>query len=187
LPKKGWDFVKDLYYQQSDSKSRNEIVSLLEFELFAPYNESVELIGNWSDWQPISMTRGEDGGWRTPADLEDGDYEYQFELISLSPALEGKRIPVGDPTSLRLTGQGRTRLVVRNGAMVATDYSWQDAESPLAQNHELIFYEIDAGALTATWALVKRASMFDPKEHNYGYHRLSLFARTICAQRIASL
>jgi len=116
-------------------------MATIEFSLFAPHNEEVKLVASWNGG-PTPMKRGDDGYWRTTADLEDGDYEYQFELISRSPQFEGERVRVGDPTSVRLTAEGCTPLVVRNGRGVATDYTWNDTDVLLPQNHELVIYEL---------------------------------------------
>ena len=179
-------------------------MSSIEIELFAPYNEVVELTGSWNDWQPMPMMRGDDGRWRTTVDLEDGIYEYQFELISLSPGMEGQRVRVGDPTALRLTHQDRTQLIVRNGGVVVTDYTWQDSKIPLPQNHELILYELHASDFTGTSTHAEDemhtsafAGIIDklpyladlginaiqlmpvndfPGRHNWGYSQRSLYA-----------
>ena len=35
----------------------------IKFELFAPYNEDVNLVGSWNNWQPILMRRDDKGYW----------------------------------------------------------------------------------------------------------------------------
>ncbi|NHC34424.1 hypothetical protein QH73_0007085 [Scytonema millei VB511283] len=47
-----------------------------EFSLFAPYNNAVNLIGAFSNWQEIPMNKGEDGYFRTQVELEDGIRGY---------------------------------------------------------------------------------------------------------------
>lgn len=41
----------------------------IEFALFAPCNESVELIGDAAGKGPVPMTKGDDGWWRTSVAL----------------------------------------------------------------------------------------------------------------------
>ncbi len=40
-------------------------MAAVQFALFAPYNELVELVGDFSDWKPLPMTKGADG-WCAP-------------------------------------------------------------------------------------------------------------------------
>jgi len=56
-----------------------------EFSLLAPYNNAVNLIGSFSNWQEIPMTKGKDGYFRTQVELEDGVYQYKFRLQTKSP------------------------------------------------------------------------------------------------------
>ena len=70
---------------------------MLELGLFAPYNESVQLIGNWNEWKPIAMKKGPDGWWRVDVDLKDGDYLYKFRVKSLSWFAKDKMLDVFDP------------------------------------------------------------------------------------------
>jgi 1,4-alpha-glucan branching enzyme len=64
------------------------MTSPIEFKLFAPNNQSVSLIGSFSDWQEVPMQKGEDGYFRTQIDLDDGSYHYKFRVQSNSPALK---------------------------------------------------------------------------------------------------
>ena len=56
----------------------------IELGLFAPYNERVQLLGSWTNWQPIEMNKGDDGWWRAAVELADGEYQYKFRVKSLS-------------------------------------------------------------------------------------------------------
>jgi len=71
------------------------------FELFAPYNKSVDLIGSWNDWQPTPMTRDDKGTWRVEVPLADGEYQYKFEVISKSPFMMDQKATIADPKALR--------------------------------------------------------------------------------------
>lgn len=46
----------------------------------APAAVSVQLVGDFTDWQrrPMSLQKGVDGVWRTSVDLEPGTYHYRF-------------------------------------------------------------------------------------------------------------
>ena len=52
------------------------------FSLFAPEAESVELVGDFTNWEenPISLKRGKDGTWKTTLTLEPGAHEYRFKV-----------------------------------------------------------------------------------------------------------
>ena len=94
------------------------------FALFAPYNESVALLGEFSAWQPLPMTRGDDGWWRTRVELADGDYAYQFRVKSLSYFAKGETFDVFDPYALEVTDDERSIIRVRRGERAWTEYQW---------------------------------------------------------------
>lgn len=116
----------------------------MEFSLFAPYNEKVELIGNWNNWKPIKMTKGDDGCWRADVPLKDGEYQYKFLVKSKSYFAEGQTLAVPDPYSTRVTREAdeKTIIVIKNGKRVITTYEWKHDDVPLPPNHELIIYEL---------------------------------------------
>jgi 1,4-alpha-glucan branching enzyme len=116
----------------------------LEFRLFAPYNPAVQLIGDWNNWQPVPMTRGEDGWWRVTVPLPDGEYWYKFRLISNSYFQEGEWVEVADPCSMGLTTEEdeKSILRVRNGHAVISSYDWHKDYTPLPPNQQLVIYEI---------------------------------------------
>jgi len=119
----------------------------VEFKLFAPYNEEVALLGGWNDWQPIPMTRGDDGWWRVRVPLQDGDYEYKFKLKSLSYFAEGKLLEVADPRTVCVShdAYNNSLITVLNGQPVSTTYEWQHDDAPLPRNDDLILYELHVG------------------------------------------
>src|SRR3954464_9059222 len=85
---------------------------VIELGLFAPYNEVVELLANWNNWQPIKMNKGDDGWWRVNVELEDGDYLYKFRVKSQSFFALGEMLEVFDPYALSVTDEAseKTRL-----------------------------------------------------------------------------
>lgn len=114
------------------------------FELLAPYNESVTLIGSWNKWQPTAMKRDDKGVWRVDVALEDGDYEYRFEVISKSYFAAGEKVSVADPKAIQYTLDSHENSVVRvrDGKRVISTYEWQHDDKPLPSNDQLIIYEL---------------------------------------------
>ena len=52
------------------------------FSIFAPEAQSVELVGNFTDWEqsPISLKKFKDGSWKATVTLESGTHEYRFKV-----------------------------------------------------------------------------------------------------------
>ncbi len=119
----------------------------IRFELFAPYNKSVSLVGNWNNWQPIPMARNADGCWRVEVPLQDGRYEYQFAVVSKSYFADGQTLRIPDPKAHCLTRDKHERacITVQNGRSVVTAYQWQHDDVPLPTNDQLIIYELHIG------------------------------------------
>ncbi len=117
------------------------------FELFAPYNDYVALIGSWNDWEPIEMVRGDDGWWRVSVPLEDGEHEYKFVVRSLSYFSPGELVQVPDPRAARVTPDTYENACVRvvNGQRVITTYEWKHDDVPLPENTQLVIYEMHIG------------------------------------------
>ncbi len=115
----------------------------IEFNLFAPRNEAVSLIGSFSDWQEIPMQKGEDGYFRVNVDLEDGVYQYKLRVKSNSPNLKNQWVDVDDPYMVemdRKSGNGIAR--VKEGKRVLDTYAWQHDDRSLPPNQDLIIYEM---------------------------------------------
>ncbi len=117
------------------------------FELFAPYNESVSLIGDWANWKPIPMQKDEKGVWRVDVPLKDGEYQYKFEVISKSPFLLDQKVTVSDPKAMRYTLDSHENAVVKikKGEPVISTYQWKHDDVPLLPNEQLIIYELHVG------------------------------------------
>ncbi len=122
----------------------------IEFRLFAPYNETVALVGTFSNWQPIPMVKDEKGWWRASMPLADGEYEYKFQVKSLSFFQVGKIVEVTDPRAVRLTRDANENacLTVKNGKRIITFYQWQHDNKPLPSNDSLVIYEMHVGDFT---------------------------------------
>src|SRR5687768_4626329 len=97
----------------------------MRFELSAPRQEQVELLGSWSP-EPIPLSQGEDGVWRTPElSLPDGEHRYAFRLLSRSPQEEGQLVEVLDPLARRVDEQERAKVIVQGGEDRTTRYEWR--------------------------------------------------------------
>src|SRR4051794_23199050 len=83
------------------------------FAIFAPYNPTVQLIGDFSDWQPVEMTKDDSGWWFTHVDLPDGEHRYKFRVQSLSPLALNQWVDVGDPRATRVDAMAGETSVVR--------------------------------------------------------------------------
>lgn len=119
----------------------------VHFSLFAPYNQDVVLVGSWNGWEPTPMTRDDRGVWRVDVPLADGDYEYKFELTSLSFFASGQRVSVADPVAAELTLDANENSIVRvrDGQRVVTTYEWKHNDVPLPNNEQLVIYEMHIG------------------------------------------
>lgn len=109
------------------------MTSAIKFELFAPRNNGVALIGSFSDWKEIPMEKCEDGYFRTHAELKDGVYQYKFRVQTKSPQFEPDRwVDVIDPYAtdvdedrkvsiVRIAG-GKKLLILIFGNTIARHY-----------------------------------------------------------------
>jgi 1,4-alpha-glucan branching enzyme len=118
---------------------------MMEFSLFAPTVDSVEIIGSWSEI-PLTMDCADDGWWRAEVELANGRHTYHFRLPSKSWFHEGEVIEIADPRG-RMIDQGDqdySVIVIENGVDVTTDpgFEWKHDGEPLPQDHELIIYEL---------------------------------------------
>ena len=52
------------------------------FVLDAPLGKDVAIAGSFSDWEPLPMTKGTDGLWRTTLQLAHGTYQNRFLVDS---------------------------------------------------------------------------------------------------------
>jgi 1,4-alpha-glucan branching enzyme len=121
--------------------------SPIGFELLAPYNESVALIGSWNDWESIPMKKDKQGVWRVEIPLADGDYEYKFQVVSKSFFAPGETVVVADPKALEHTLDNHENSIirVRDGKRITVTYDWQHDDVPLPPNEQLIIYELHVG------------------------------------------
>jgi 1,4-alpha-glucan branching enzyme len=127
---------------QNEQTTQNQ--PTIPFELLAPYNEDVQLIGSWDGWKPTPMERDEKGVWRANVALPDGDHQYKFKLKSRSWFAEGEEVTISDPRAMQYTLDSRENSLVkvRDGARVEVTYEWQHDDVPLPANDQLVIYEM---------------------------------------------
>ncbi|MGG6296915.1 alpha-amylase family glycosyl hydrolase [Leptolyngbya sp. AN02str] len=123
------------------------MASPIEFSLFAPYNNAVSLVGDFSDWDEISMQKGEDGFFRTTVDLDDGVYQYKFRVQSKSWFVEPDQwLEITDPYATDVDNESQNGVVrVKDGDRIVDTYVWQHDDKPLPSDRELVIYEMHVG------------------------------------------
>ena len=127
-----------------------KMANLTEFTLFAPRNKGAALIGSFSDWKEIPMSKGEDGFFRTKIKLENGVYEYKFRIQTKSPnfALD-EWIDIIDPKATDINETEKYGIVrIQDGQRIVDTYIWQHDEIPLPDNRELVIYEMHVADFT---------------------------------------
>ena len=125
----------------------------MEFTLFAPHNDSVELIGSWEDDAATAMKLGADGVWRATVNLPDGRYTYNFRLASRSSFMTGRTVNVADPKARLVDDwKGDASVIVIGGGVDITtdpDYIWLHDDKALPSNDQLVIYELHVGEFGA--------------------------------------
>lgn len=116
----------------------------ISFQLFAPYNKEAVLIGSFSNWEPISMEKDEQGYFRTQVELEDGTHHYKFRVRSKSWFFESDEwVEVIDPYATDINDSEQTGILrIKDGKKIIDTYVWQHDENPLPPDNELVIYEL---------------------------------------------
>ncbi|PIG95338.1 alpha-amylase family glycosyl hydrolase [Gloeocapsopsis sp. IPPAS B-1203] len=122
----------------------------IEFKLFAPRNKQAALMGSFSSWNQISMTKNEQGFFQTVIELEDGIYQYKFRVQQLNSNSEVEQwVDVIDPYSTNVNeAEGTSVLQVKDGKKIIDDYVWQYNNKTLPENQEIVLYEIHVADFT---------------------------------------
>lgn len=123
------------------------MASLIEFSLFAPYNNAAALVGSFSDWEAIAMKKGKDGYFRAQVELEDGTHHYKYRIQSKSWFFEPDQwVEINDPYATDIDDSTQNCIVrVKDGQRIIDTYVWQHDDKPLPADHELVIYEMHVG------------------------------------------
>ena len=117
------------------------------FELFAPYNKTVELIADFNNWEKIPMEKGDDGVFRTTQKLADGTYFYKFNVQSKSWFYEPDEWKtITDPYATDVDPSSQNSILkIKNGVKIVDEYVWQNDDTPLPTNNSIVIYELHVG------------------------------------------
>lgn len=130
-----------------DSTADNQKTAKIRFELLAPYNEKAALVGSFSDWQEIPMTRGERGTYYAEVDLPDGEHEYKFCTVSKSFFAKDEWVTFADPFARQISEEGDNAVMrIKDGKRIVDEYVWQHDDVALPGDDRLIIYELHIGA-----------------------------------------
>jgi 1,4-alpha-glucan branching enzyme len=116
----------------------------IRFELLAPYNEFVNLLGSWDGWKETPMQRSDGGTWFIDIPLADGTYQYKFHTKSLSWFALGQDVTIPDPKAPEISLDSNENAIVHvvNGERAVHHYTWQHDDVPLPPNDQLVIYEL---------------------------------------------
>lgn len=116
---------------------------LVSFAIYAPYKESIHIIGSFNDWdrRRNPLEQREPGYWVTVVQLEKGSYPYQFvidqELVACDPYAREVTDAPGD--------HEQPAAVVRVGE---APYRWEHDDWLRHRLRDLIIYEMLVGDFT---------------------------------------
>jgi 1,4-alpha-glucan branching enzyme len=136
-------------HQTTDNKNMSD--TKIGFSLFAPYVETVELVGSWLE-HSLVLKREDSGHWRIETAVPDGRHTYRFRLRSLSPFMNGAVIEVTDPLARMVdeTQGDAAVIMVKDGLEVTTAFEWDHDDHTLPQDHQLVIYELHVAEFGAT-------------------------------------
>lgn len=117
------------------------------FQLFAPYNNEANLIGDFNEWKELPMKKGDDGYFRVSVELADGTYQYKFNVQSKSWFYdENEWKSIADPYSTDIDAETQNSiLTIKNGVKIVDEYVWQHDDTNLTTNDSIIIYEMHIG------------------------------------------
>ena len=117
------------------------------FQLFAPYNNEANLIGDFNEWKELPMKKADDGYFRIAVELADGVYQYKFNVQSKSWFYEENEWKsIADPYSTDIDAETQNSiLTIKNGVKIVDEYDWKHDDTPLPTNDSIIIYEMHIG------------------------------------------
>lgn len=117
------------------------------FRLFAPNNLEASVIGDFSDWKDIPMTKGEDGYFSAIVKLRDGTHQYKFNIRSKSWFnQEDEWKSITDPYATWVDPPTQNAvLILKRGKKIVDEYVWRSDDVPLPENPHLVIYEMHVG------------------------------------------
>ncbi len=118
--------------------ARNLGAGRVGFALYAPWKQSVHLIGSFNNWNQTAdpLAVSEQGIWWIIKELPEGEHEYQF-------VLDGETV-IGDPYAreLRWGGGAQPNALINTSG---NTYQWNDGGFGIKPLNELVIYEIHVG------------------------------------------
>ncbi len=70
--------VKVTAVKKSAPKATKKELKEVVFNVYSPDSKSVEVAGEFNDWKPAKMKKGEQGVWSLKKNLAAGTYQYKF-------------------------------------------------------------------------------------------------------------
>ncbi len=64
--------------KKSAPKATKKELKEVVFNVYSPDSKSVEVAGEFNDWKPAKMKKGEQGVWSLKKSLAAGTYQYKF-------------------------------------------------------------------------------------------------------------
>ncbi|MDY0043071.1 MAG: alpha-amylase family glycosyl hydrolase [Syntrophales bacterium] len=116
---------------------------LVSFAIYAPYKESVHVIGTFNDWdyQRNALHEREPGYWVTVLQLDKGAYQYQF-------VIDG-HVVICDPYAHEVAEGSAENDEIRAVLRVGEEsYRWENDDWLRHKLRDLIIYEIHIGDFT---------------------------------------
>lgn len=123
------------------------MVSSIEFQLLAPYNQAASLKGSFCNWEEIPMQKDQAGYFRVRIELADGVYQYKFQVQSKSWFFEPDQwVEVNDPYATDIDSPTQNSVIrIKEGERIVDTYVWQHDNTDLPADHELVIYEMHVG------------------------------------------
>lgn len=124
-----------------------QVKTTYQFQLFAPNNIAAALIADFSDWEEIPMSKGDDGYFRVDQELADGAFQYRFKIRSKSWFnAENEWKTITDPYATNVDPSTQNSiLILKDGKKIVDEYVWRSDETPLPENDHLVIYELHVG------------------------------------------